>query len=398
MKTNIGVIFGGRSTEHEISVISASQAMAAIDREKYDVTPIYITKQGHWYTGAPLFDVKNYRHIPELLKQCTEVYMRPVYGDYNLYPANPKGFFSSSAMKPVGKLDVVIPVLHGTNMEDGIFEGVLQTIGIPYAGCDVLSSANGMDKITMKMILRANDVPVVDYVWFTDKQWHTRRNALIEQIEDTLGYPVIIKPANLGSSVGIGSAHDREQLKARIDDAERYSTRIIVEHMLADMQEINCSVLGDCDDYRTSVLEEPIKSGDFLTYEKKYMGGGKGSEGMQSSQKRIPAELPDDVTKEIQRLAGETFRVLSCHGVSRVDVMIDRTDGRIYVNEINTIPGSLSFYLWESTGLSFDKLMDELVKLALRRKREEGMKTVSYDQNIFNLTGGAKGGLKGAKA
>ncbi len=398
MKTNIGVIFGGRSTEHEISVISASQAMAAIDREKYDVTPIYITKQGHWYTGAPLFDVKNYRHIPELLKQCTEVYMRPVYGDYNLYPANPKGFFSSSAMKPVGKLDVVIPVLHGTNMEDGIFEGVLQTIGIPYAGCDVLSSANGMDKITMKMILRANDVPVVDYVWFTDKQWHTRRNALIEQIEDTLGYPVIIKPANLGSSVGIGSAHDRNQLKARIDDAERYSTRIIVEHMLADMQEINCSVLGDCDDYRTSVLEEPIKSGDFLTYEKKYMGGGKGSEGMQSSQKRIPAELPDDVTKEIQRLAGETFRVLSCHGVSRVDVMIDRTDGRIYVNEINTIPGSLSFYLWEATGLSFDKLMDELVKLALRRKREEGMKTVSYDQNIFNLTGGAKGGLKGAKA
>lgn len=398
MKTNIGVIFGGRSTEHEISVISASQAMAAIDREKYDVTPIYITKQGHWYTGAPLFDVKNYRHIPELLKQCTEVYMRPVYGDYNLYPANPKGFFSSSAMKPVGKLDVVIPVLHGTNMEDGIFEGVLQTIGIPYAGCDVLSSANGMDKITMKMILRANDVPVVDYVWFTDKQWHTRRNALIEQIEGTLGYPVIIKPANLGSSVGIGSAHDREQLKARIDDAERYSTRIIVEHMLTDMQEINCSVLGDCDDYRTSVLEEPIKSGDFLTYEKKYMGGGKGSEGMQSSQKRIPAELPDDVTKEIQRLAGETFRVLSCHGVSRVDVMIDRTDGRIYVNEINTIPGSLSFYLWESTGLSFDKLMDELVKLALRRKREEGMKTVSYDQNIFNLTGGAKGGLKGAKA
>ncbi|WP_289769013.1 D-alanine--D-alanine ligase family protein [Muribaculum intestinale] len=398
MKTNIGVIFGGRSTEHEISVISASQAMAAIDREKYDVTPIYITKQGHWYTGAPLFDVKNYRHIPELLKQCTEVYMRPVYGDYNLYPANPKGFFSSSAMKPVGKLDVVIPVLHGTNMEDGIFEGVLQTIGIPYAGCDVLSSANGMDKITMKMILRANDVPVVDYVWFTDKQWHTRRNALIEQIEDTLGYPVIIKPANLGSSVGIGSAHDREQLKARIDDAERYSTRIIVEHMLADMQEINCSVLGDCDDYRTSVLEEPIKSGDFLTYEKKYMGGGKGSEGMQSSQKRIPAELPDDVTKEIQHLAGETFRVLSCHGVSRVDVMIDRTDGRIYVNEINTIPGSLSFYLWEATGLSFDKLMDELVKLALRRKREEGMKTVSYDQNIFNLTGGAKGGLKGAKA
>lgn len=382
--------------EHEISVISALQAINAFNSDKYNIIPIYISKQGRWYTGAELLEIRNYRDMKSLTERSTEVFMRPEFGDYNLYKAK-SGLFSAKS-PVVAEIHVVIPVLHGTNGEDGIFEGLLDTIGIPYAGCNTLSSANGMDKITMKMILRANDVPVVDYVWFTDKQWHTRRNALIEQIEGTLGYPVIIKPANLGSSVGIGSAHDRNQLKARIDDAERYSTRIIVEHMLTDMQEINCSVLGDCDDYRTSVLEEPIKSGDFLTYEKKYMGGGKGSEGMQSSQKRIPAELPDDVTKEIQRLAGETFRVLSCHGVSRVDVMIDRTDGRIYVNEINTIPGSLSFYLWEATGLSFDKLMDELVKLALRRKREEGMKTVSYDQNIFNLTGGAKGGLKGAKA
>ena len=394
MKTRIGVFFGGRSTEHEISVISASQAMHAINREKYEVIPVYITKQGHYYSGDALFDVANYRDVPALLARCQEVYMRPIYGDYNIYKVK-KPIFGTDVY---ATLDVVIPVLHGSNVEDGIFEGLLQTIGIPYAGCDVLASANGMDKITMKMILQANGVPVVDYTWFTDREWSAKRDDIISSIESRLGYPVIVKPANLGSSVGIGSAHDREQLKARIDDAERYSIRIIVEHMLADMQEINCSVLGDCDDYRTSVLEEPIKSGDFLTYEKKYMGGGKGSEGMQSSQKRIPAELPDDVTKEIQRLAGETFRVLSCHGVSRVDVMIDRTDGRIYVNEINTIPGSLSFYLWESTGLSFDKLMDELVKLALRRKREEGMKTVSYDQNIFNLTGGAKGGLKGAKA
>lgn len=396
MKTNIGVFFGGRSTEHEIAMISANQAMAAIDRNKFDVTPVYITKEGRWYTGDALLDIKNYRDIPAMLKLCREVYMRPIYGDFNLYLTYPEGLMKKRNV--AAKLDVVIPVLHGANGEDGTFEGLLEYVGIPYAGCDTLASANGMDKITMKMILRANDVPVVDYVWFTDKEWHAKRDALIEKIESRLGYPVIIKPANLGSSVGIGSAHDRQQLKERIDNAERYSTRIIVEHMLADMQEINCSVLGDCDDFRTSVLEEPIKSGDFLTYEKKYMGGGKGSEGMQSSQKRIPAELPEDVTKEIQRLAGETFRVLSCHGVSRVDVMIDRTDGKIYVNEINTIPGSLSFYLWEATGLSFDLLMDELVKLALRRKREEGMKTVSYDQNIFNLTGGAKGGLKGAKA
>lgn len=393
MKTNIGVFFGGRSTEHEISVISASQAIAAIDRGRYDVTPIYITKQGRWYTGDALLDVKNYRDPASLLKKCTEVYMRPVYGDYNIYPAKPSGFFGGGG-KPVGKLDVVIPVLHGSNGEDGIFEGVLETIGVPFAGCNTLSSANGMDKITMKMILQASGVPVVPYLWFTDKQWFGQREQLIGRIESELGYPVIVKPSNLGSSVGIGRAMNREQLIDRIDDAERYSSRIIVEHMVEQLQEINCSVLGNADEYQTSVLEEPIKSGEILSYEDKYMGGTKGAKGMQAAQKRIPAELPADVTERIQFLAGETFRVLGCHGVSRVDVIVDRADGNIYVNEINTIPGSLSFYLWEATGLTFAGLMDKLVQLAVQRSREAGQKTVSYDHNIFAMGGGVKGGIK----
>lgn len=397
MKTNIGVFFGGRSTEHEISVISASQAMAAISRERYDVTPIYITKEGRWYTGEALLDVKNYRDIPSLLAQCTEVYMRPTYGDYNLYSTAKKMF---GGVPVVSKLDVVIPVLHGSNGEDGTFEGVLDTIGIPYAGCGVLSSANGMDKVTMKMILDACDVPVVPYVWFTDKEWWAKRDELIERIEKKIGYPVIVKPANLGSSVGIGRAADREALIEKVADAERYSTRIIVEHMVDNLKEINCSVLGDCDEYVTSVCEEPIKSGEILSYTDKYMGGTKGTQGMQASQKRIPADLPEAVSDEIRRLAGETFRVLSCHGVSRVDVIMDEDNGKIYVNEINTIPGSLSFYLWEATGIPFTKLMDRLVALAIKRKRESSHKTFSFDQNIFALGGGVKGakGTKGVKA
>ncbi len=361
MKTNIGVFFGGRSTEHEISVISASQAMHAINRDKYDVTPIYISKQGKYYTGDALFDVANYRDIPSLIAKCTEVYMKPVYGDYNLYRSKPTGMFGSKA--PVTTLDVVIPVLHGSNVEDGIFEGVLETIGIPYAGCDTLASANGMDKITMKMILSSCDIPVINYVWFTDKQWFAQREQLIEKVEI----------------------------------AEKYSARIIVEHMVDNLKEINCSVLGDCDEYESSVLEEPIKSAEILSYEDKYMGGTKGAKGMQASQKRIPADLPQEMTDKIRYLAGETFRVLSCHGVSRIDFIVDDDTNEIFVNEINTIPGSLSFYLWEATGLPFDKLMDRLVHLALKRKREQGQKTVSYDQNIFSLSGGAKGGLKGGK-
>lgn len=390
MKTTIGVFFGGRSTEHEISVISASQAMHAINAAKYDVVPIYISKQGKWYTGEALLDIKNYRNTADLLGKVEEVYMEPTFGDYNLYKKK-RGLFGSGVVK---HLDVAIPVLHGSNGEDGTFEGLLETIGIPYAGCNTLSSANGMDKITMKMILKSCGIPVVDYVWFTDKEWFARRDELIDRIEKEIGYPVIVKPANLGSSVGIGRACNREELIEKIDGAEVYTTRIIVEDMVEDLQEINCSVLGDCDENQASVLEEPIKSGEILSYEDKYVGGTKGAKGMQAAQKRIPADLPKAETERIQFLARETFRVLSCHGVSRVDMIINRKTRDIYVNEINTIPGSLSFYLWEATGISFEQLMDRLVELAIKRKREQGMKTVSYDHNIFNLSGGIKGGVK----
>lgn len=385
MKTVVGVFFGGRSTEHEISVISANQAISAFNPDKYEIIPIYISKEGRWYTGRELLTLSNYRHPEELLKKCTEVYMRPVFGDFNLYSVR-KPMFGKDT---VATLDVAVPVLHGTNVEDGKFEGVLETIGIPYAGCNTLASANGMDKITMKMILRADNIPVVDYVWMTDRDWTTRRDEMIARVESALGYPVIVKPADLGSSIGIGAAHDREQLVTRLDEAARFSRRLIVEHMVTALREINCAVLGDVDEYETSVLEEPIKAEEILSYGDKYMGGG-----MHAAQKRIPAELPEDMAEECRRLAGETFRVLSCHGVSRVDLIIDEAVGKVYVNEINTIPGSLSYYLWEAGGLSFESLMDRLVRLAVKRRRDEQGKTTSFSQNIFAMGNGIKGGIK----
>lgn len=395
MKTNVAVFFGGRSVEHEISVISALQAINAFDQEKYNIVPIYISKQGRWYTGKDLLDIRNYKDMKSLVEKSEEVYMRPEYGDYNLYRVNTGGGFFSKKNPIVEELHVAIPVLHGSHGEDGMFEGLLETIGIPFAGCDTLSSANGMDKITMKMILRSEDIPVVDYVWFTDKEWIAKREEIINKIENKLGYPVIVKPANLGSSVGIGKASDRESLIEKVDTAARFSQRLIVEDMVENMMEINCSVLGDCDDHQSSVCEEPISKGDFLSYEEKYGGGAKA--GMQASEKRIPADIPVEMSEEIRKLAGETFRVLSCHGVSRIDVMVDRNSGKIYVNEINTIPGSLSFYLWEESGISFTQLMDKLVELALRRKRETDRKTFTYDANIFAMGGGVKGVKGGVK-
>lgn len=396
MKTNIAVFFGGRSVEHEISVISALQAINAFNKEKYNVIPVYISKAGRWYTGPKLIDIRNYKDMDKLTSESEEVFMRPEYGDYNLYRANPGGGLFGKKKPIVDEIHVAIPVLHGTNGEDGIFEGVLETIGIPFAGCNTLSSANGMDKITMKMILRSEGIPVVDYVWFTDHQWQQNREAWLDSIERKLGYPVIVKPANLGSSVGISKADDRVELAVAIDTATKFSQRIIVEHKIERLKEINCSVLGDSDEHESSVCEEPIKSGEFLSYQDKYMGGTKTTAGMQASEKRIPADLPEEVSNEIRRTAAETFRVLGCHGVSRVDIMIDESDNKIYVNEINTIPGSLSFYLWEATGIGFDQLMERLVQLALKRKRLTDRKTFSYDSNIFALGGGLKGG-KGTK-
>lgn len=385
MKTVVGVFFGGRSTEHEISIISANQAINAFNPDKYEIVPIYISKEGRWYTGENLLTLSNYRNIPDLLTKVREVYMRPVYGDFNLYSVK-KPLFGSDIVKT---LDLAVPVLHGTNVEDGRFEGVLETIGLPYAGCNTLASANGMDKITMKMILRADGIPVVDYVWFTDRRWAAERDEIIARVEKELGYPVIVKPADLGSSIGIGAAHDRAQLIEKVDNAARFSRRLIVEHMVTALREINCAVLGDADEYETSVLEEPIKADEILSYGDKYMGGG-----MHAAKKKIPAELPADLEKECKRLAGETFRVLGCHGVSRVDLIVDGDTGKAYVNEINTIPGSLSYYLWEAGGLSFEGLMDRLVKLALKRRRDSESKTFTFSQNIFAMGGGAKGGIK----
>ncbi len=397
MKTNVGVVFGGRSVENEISVITANQAMAAMDREKYDITPIYITKEGKWYTGDALFNVANYRDIKKLATMCEEVYMKPIYGDTNLYRTK-KGLFQKDV---VTKLDVIMPALHGTNCEDGTFQGVMEFSGIPYTGCNTLASANGMDKITMKMILKECGIPVIDYCWFSDKEWADKQEETVAAVEKKLGYPVIVKPANSGSSVGIRAAHNREEFLDAVDYAISFTSRVIIEKYVQKLKEVNCAVLGNYYECQPSVCEVPVRSGEILSYQDKYMnGGGKQSQGMQSTVREIPANLPKESTDFIQKAACDTFRALSCDGVARIDFIIDEATSEIFVNEINTIPGSLSFYLWEYSGINFTALIDKLIEIAFRRKQDAGFKAVNYGENIFAAqgTGGAKtGGKFGSK-
>ena len=397
MKTNVGGVFGGRSVENEISVVTANQMMHAMDREKYNIIPIYITKSGKWYSGEALKNVDNYRDTKSLLAQCEEVYVRPVYGDTNLYRCN-KGFFQKEVL---AKLDVVVPALHGTNCEDGTFQGVMEFAGIPYAGCNTLASANGMDKITMKMILKECGIPVIDYCWFSDKEWFDRQATVVDKIEGKLGYPVIVKPANLGSSVGIKAAHNKEELVDAIENAIQFTNRIIIEKYVQKLKEVNCAVLGNYYDCEASVCEVPVRSGEILSYQDKYMNGGtKKSQGMQSTVREIPANLPEATTAFIKNAACETFRALSCDGVSRIDFIIDEATGEIFVNEINTIPGSLSFYLWEYSSINFSALVDRLIEIAIRRQQDANKKVVNYGDNIFSgkaVQGAKMGGKMGGK-
>ena len=399
MKISVGVLFGGNSVEHEVSVISASQAMHALNKEKYDLVPIYITKDSRFYTGEALLDIKKYKDIPALLNECEEVILKKGASCAELVKAK-GGLFGS---KTVAKCDIFVPVVHGTNVEDGTLQGYLEMFGVPYAGCDVTASALGMDKYAMKCVLRDAGVNVLDAVCFYSREYFKQSEAVVESIESKLAYPVIVKPVNLGSSVGIKVARDRDGLIEAIDEAATFSHKVLVERAIEKLREVNCSVLGDYEEAMASVLEEPVSSGgDILDFVDKYQGGRKGegsTKGMSGSSRKVPAEVTEDQEKAIKEMCITTFKALNCNGVARIDVMIDEATGEIFVNEINTIPGSLSFYLWEAAGVKFDELMDKIIYFAQKRHREREKLSFSYDTNLLSEFGARslKNGAKGAK-
>lgn len=392
MKIRVGVFFGGKSVEHEVSVISGLQAFNTFDRTKYEPIPIYITKENELYTGEPVGDIANYKDIPALLKKSIRVFMMCEGNCVKLiqYPA--KKFGSSE----VAQIDVAFPVVHGANVEDGSIQGFLSHYNIPFAGCDVMASAVTMDKYVMKTVLMDNDIPVLPCVTLHAKDYQGDEEKAFDEVEKKIGYPVIVKPVNLGSSVGIKVAKDREQLREALEYAFTFSEKVLTERAILNLREINCGVLGDYEEAQASECEEPISGGEtgILSYEDKYVAGKKGgSEGMRTAKRELPADLTPEKREEIRTLAVKTFRVLGCNGVSRIDFMIDRDTDRVYVNEINPIPGSLAFYLFEAVGKPYTELLDDMVRLALKRAREEQGRLTSFDSNILqnaNLSG-AKG-------
>lgn len=395
MKTNIAVFFGCRSVEHEVSIISAVQAMNAVNRDKYDVTPVYVTKDGEMYTGEPLFTVENFRDLPLLLKNCEPVIFERKSGAVHMVYRN-GGLFSR---KKDVTVDLAFPVVHGTNCEDGTMSGYFEFLGLPYIGCDIISAAVGMDKAVFKDVLRSAGLPVLDCVTFRSRDYAADKNAVISEITEKIGFPLIIKPVNLGSSVGISKVNDKDGLEAAVSLAASFADRILAEHAVTALREINCSVIGDADRCEASVLEEPFMHDEILSYADKYMSGSKGgaSKGMASLGRRIPAELSPEKTEEIRKIACDIFKALGASGVVRIDFLLNTESGKVYANEINTIPGSLSFYLWEPAGLKYTDMIDRLVEIAFKRQRSRENLTYTIDTNILSGVSFGKAGAKGAK-
>ena len=401
MKIRLGVIFGGESVEHEVSIISAIQAMNKMDSEKYDIIPIYITKNREWYTGEMLKEIETYSDLSLIKKYAKNVVLYEKDGKFVLQ--NKKGFKNI-----VKELDIVFPIVHGTNVEDGVLQGYLQSIGIPFVGSDVYASVVGQDKVFMKEIFESQKLPICKYIWFYDSEYEDDPDSIFANIKK-LGYPVIVKPATLGSSVGIKTAHNQEDVKVAIDDAIKYDHKIVVEKLVENLMEVNISVLGNYENQQVSAIEQVMPTKDFLTYEDKYIGGGKTkgklggkfktSKGMVSANRVIPAPIKEDMKEEIEEVAIHAFKVLGSSGVVRIDFLVDTETNKIYINEVNNIPGSLSFYLWEPIGKEYTELLDDMINIGIRDYKKRIAKTHSFDTNIlkgFTELGGFKG-MKGSK-
>lgn len=380
---NIAVLFGGKSVEHEVSVITAMQALSVISEMRgYRAIPIYITKDGTWYTGDRIDNIEKYKNIPKLLKECKPVSLVPsrTPGVARLIDLGGKKTYYD---ENVSRVDLVFPIIHGSGGEDGTLQGMLDLLGVPYIGCGALSSAVTMDKTATKLILKSAGIPQLPGRWFFSEHVETHLNKIVRVCERNLLYPMIVKPADIGSSVGVRTAKNTEELCESIQYAARFSSKVIVEYKLEDNLEINISVLGDRTQQKLSVCEHPLSASEILTYEDKYMASS-GSKGMSAAKRQIPAEIPAELQHTIEEIARNAFIQLDCAGVVRIDFLVDRRTMKPYLCELNTIPGSLSFYLWEATGMNFEMLISELIGIAFKGQRRKNRIVRSIDSNLLS--------------
>ena len=389
MKITVGLFFGGESVEHEVSVISALQALKQFDQNKYSVLPVYISRDGGFYTGESLGRIEEYRDIPALLKKSSRVLPLREGERVKLLPFGRFGL----RQKPLAELDLAFPVAHGTGVEDGALQGYFRTLGLPFAGPSVEAAALSMDKYAQKLLYADAGLPVLPALRLF--AWEERPEQL-RRIGETLSFPLVVKPLDLGSSVGIRLVKDASALSEALDYAFSFSPRVMAEPAVTPLRELNCAVLGDGEEARASEVEEPVMGDEILSYRDKYEGGGKGGKsggkGMSGLKRLLPAPISPEMRENVRSLALRGFQALGLSGVARLDFLLNGETGELWLNEANAIPGSLSFYLWEPLGLGYPALLDRLVSLALKRERERKSFHSAIDTGILkNFSGGAKG-------
>ncbi len=395
-KIQLGVMFGSRTCEHEVSIISAVQLMRNVNREKYDVIPVYISQKGEWFTGEPLLDIKTYTPFDPYKKGIVPVRLDLTAGSGALLHYVPaKGLLGGGKEEIVARLECVVPVMHGLHGEDGSLQGVLEMAGLPYTSTGVTGSAVGMDKITMKRFFRGCGFPILPDTAMTRSEFERDGEGAMDKVEAALPYPVFVKPACLGSSIGVSRADDRAGLRDALELAFSYDRRVLIEQGLDHPIEVNCSVLGFDGERRASVLEMPNSGAAFLDFSEKYLAGSGGSKGMASLKRIVPAPIGEELTKELQDLSLRVFDAVDCKGVVRIDYMLDRHSDNYYITEINTIPGSLAYYLWQESGLKYSQLIDEMVDCAMKAYQEKESSSFAFHSDI--LSGVQLGGVKGAK-
>ncbi|MBQ6284939.1 MAG: D-alanine--D-alanine ligase [Bacilli bacterium] len=392
MKIKVLVIYGGETTEHEVSIISALQAMSNLDESKYEVIPLYIAKDKTWYTGNMLKEIEFYKDLDNNIKFANRVVLLKKGKSFVLKKVD--GLFN----KEITNIDIVLPVVHGSGIEDGSLAGYLDTIGVPYIGSKVLGGAVGQDKVVMKQILQSAHLPIVDYTYFYDNEYLEDEDEILNNIKK-LGYPVIVKPATLGSSIGITFVENDKSIKEAINEAIKYDNKIVVEKAVQNLIEVNASVIGNYEYQKVSPLEEVMGLDEILSFADKYLGNSKtkgSSKGMASTSRIIPARIDDKLTNEIKEASKKVFKLLNLSGVCRIDYLIDSKTKKYYVNEPNTCPGSLSFYLWKEDNLEYKDMLDEIITLGIKDYKNRLKKVKSFDSNILNGFSGSKG-VKGLK-
>lgn len=372
MRLNIGVIFGGKSVEHEISIISAIGAMANINDNKYKVVPIYIDKNNDWYTGMHLKDIMHYRDIDLVKRYATKVSLVKRGKSFIL---ESQGFFK----KNICVIDIVMPIGHGAFLEDGSLQGYLNMLGVPYTGSNVLGSAIGQDKVIQKELLKQNNIPVCNYIWFYDYEYNKNKNEVLNKVK-SLKYPLYVKPSSLGSSIGINIVKEEKELDKAIKEALKFDNKIIIEEQVKNVKEANISVLGNYEKQTVSEIEEINTNEEFYSFKEKYVENySKTTEKTKKTKKIISKEMIEDM----KEYAKKTFKVINASGVARIDFLLDDVNKKIYVNEINTIPGDLSSYLWLPKKVSFEELIEELIKIAIEKKKKNDSLTKAFPGNLL---------------